>query len=66
MKPDDWDEEEDGEWEAPQIGESLIYMLLTCIYWASGTVLSVSNVFIRHKRLENSLFTWQNSPANVQ
>ena len=22
VKPDDWDEEEDGEWEAPQIGES--------------------------------------------
>ena len=59
MKPDDWDEEEDGEWEAPQIGESLIYMLLTCIHWASGTVLSESRVFIRHQRSENS-------PANVQ
>lgn len=23
VKPDDWDEEEDGEWEAPQIGENL-------------------------------------------
>ena len=22
VKPDDWDEEEDGEWEAPQIGET--------------------------------------------
>lgn len=21
VKPDDWDEEEDGEWEAPQVGE---------------------------------------------
>ena len=21
IKPDDWDEEEDGEWEAPQVGE---------------------------------------------
>lgn len=21
VKPDDWDEEEDGEWEAPQIGK---------------------------------------------
>lgn len=28
VKPDDWDEEEDGEWEAPQIGESDI------TYWA--------------------------------
>ena len=27
VKPDDWDEEEDGEWEAPQIGESDIYIL---------------------------------------
>ena len=27
MKPDDWDEEEDGEWEAPQIGESDMYIL---------------------------------------
>lgn len=59
MKPDDWDEEEDGEWEAPQIGESLIYVLLTCIYWASGTLLSEIRVFIRHQRSEYS-------PANVQ
>ena len=26
VKPDDWDEEEDGEWEAPQIGESLMFL----------------------------------------
>ena len=26
VKPDDWDEEEDGEWEAPQIGESLMIL----------------------------------------
>ena len=41
MKPDDWDEEEDGEWEAPQIGESDIYIL-------GLAVLSDSRVFIRH------------------
>ena len=25
VKPDDWDEEEDGEWEAPQIGETCCF-----------------------------------------
>ena len=24
MKPDDWDDEEDGEWEPPQIGNSTL------------------------------------------
>lgn len=28
VKPDDWDEEEDGEWEAPQVGELIWYIWL--------------------------------------
>lgn len=44
VKPDDWDNEEDGEWEAPQIGRLLFFVFI--LYNSLDTITYLGPDFV--------------------